>query len=397
MTSLKKGLEKKTNDIIRATKPSQILALNKELRSVDDIVMLTVGEPDFNTPEHIKQAAVQDILNNDSHYAPSRGTAALLSAAASYLKKKYQLDYDPDTDILATTGVTEAIFDVMKTLINSGDQIVIPQPTFPVYASAAKVCGGQIIDIATAEDGFLLTADKLKKVLDQNPRVKAVVIASPGNPTGAAYDQQQIQQLAQIISQHDVFLISDEIYSELVYDRIHVSFAKALPQQTILMNGISKSHAMTGYRVGIIAAPAEIISQIAVVHELIDTALPDVTMAAAAEAFSNGIDDAKSMRQEYKKRRDFLISAFKKMEIDFVHPDGAFYLFFKIPDYCDQNSLRSVRQIAQEARVGLTPGAGFGAEGYLRLSYAASMADLETAAARLEKFFVKEKEKITLS
>ncbi|MHA5113514.1 aminotransferase class I/II-fold pyridoxal phosphate-dependent enzyme [Oenococcus oeni] len=278
MPEVKKNLDKKTNSFVQGAKPSQILSLNKEFKKIDNIVLLTVGEPDFNTPEHIKKAAIADIQANDSHYGPSSGTPELLQSVADFLKN------------------------------------------------------------------------------------------------------------------HDIFVISDEIYSELTYDRPHSSFAAALLGQTILFNGVSKSHAMTGYRLGIIAGPQAIISQIAVIHQLITTALPDVVMAAATEAFSAGENDAATMRVEYKKRRDYLIDAFTKLDISFAYPDGAFYFFFKIPDYLEQDGFKLARQIAEEAKVGLTPGVAFGQAGYLRLSYAASLDQIKIAVNRLSEFFSKQKQ-----
>ncbi|MDN6900295.1 aminotransferase class I/II-fold pyridoxal phosphate-dependent enzyme [Oenococcus sicerae] len=392
MPEIRKNLDRMTNTFVQAAGPSEILALNQEFKSIDDIVLLTVGEPDFNTPEHIKQAAIADIAANDSHYAPSNGTADLLQNAATFLKHHYQLDYDPKSEILATLGVTEAINVSIKAILNPGDEIIIPEPTFPVYALAAKAFGAKVIHVPTAADGFILTVAKLTQTLIDHPQAKAIVLTTPGNPTGVSYTEEQIQSLAQVLKQHNVFVISDEIYSELTYDRPHASFAKALPEQTILFNGVSKSHAMTGYRVGIIAGPHALISQIAVVHQLITTTLPGVTMAAAAEAFGAGENDAESMRIAYKKRRDYLIESFTKLGLSFAYPDGAFYFFVKIPAYLQQDGFKLARQIAKEAKVGVTPGVAFGQSGYLRFSYATSLEKLQIAVSRLAGFLQAEKQ-----
>ncbi len=392
MPEVKKNLDKKTNSFVQGAKPSQIIFLNKEFKKIDNIVLLTVGEPDFNTPEHIKKAAIADIQANDSHYGPSSGTPELLQSVADFLKNHYHLNYDPATEIVNTLGVTEGICDTMKTILNPGDELIVPEPTFPVYAAAASAFGGKIVPVSTEESGFILTAEKLKQVLLAHPQAKAIVLTTPGNPTGVAYNEKQIQALVNVLKNHDIFVISDEIYSELTYDRPHSSFAAALPGQTILFNGVSKSHAMTGYRLGIIAGPQSIISQIAVIHQLITTALPDVVMAAATEAFSAGENDAATMRVEYKKRRDYLIDAFTKLDISFAYPDGAFYFFFKIPDYLEQDGFKLARQIAEEAKVGLTPGVAFGQAGYLRLSYAASLDQIKIAVNRLSEFFSKQKQ-----
>ncbi|MFT8470197.1 MAG: aminotransferase class I/II-fold pyridoxal phosphate-dependent enzyme [Oenococcus sp.] len=393
MPQVRKNLERLANTVVQGTKPSMILALNQEFKGIDDIVMLTIGEPDFNTPEHVKAAAVADIQADDSHYGPSKGTALLLKNAASFLKDRYGLDYDPKTELLTTIGVTEGIFDTMKTLLNPGDEVIIPQPTFPVYGAAATVCGAKVVPVPTVDDDFLLTPARLTAVLAEHPQAKAIVLASPGNPTGVAYSEAQIAALANVLKQHDIFVVSDEIYSELTYDRPHASFAKALPEQTILFNGVSKSHAMTGYRLGIIAAPAAIISQLAVIHELITTTQPNVVMAAGAEAFGPGENDAEAMRAEYKKRRAFLILAFDQMGLHYAYPDGAFYFFVKIPDYLEQDGFKLARQIAKEAKVGLTPGVAFGQAGYMRISYATSLAQLKVAAQRLSEFLKTQKAK----
>lgn len=389
MVELKSGLAATTIPLVQNGKPNAILAFSQEISTIPDVIKLTVGEPDFNTPEHIKQVGIESIANNESHYGPSNGTVALRENAATFLNSHYGTQYDAD-EIIATIGVTEAIYVTFKTILNAGDEVIIPTPNFPLYAGAITFVGGKVVNVNTTATDFKLTPDQLRETLAAHPNAKALVITSPGNPTGVIYSKSELEALVAVIRETNLFVVSDEIYSELVFDQNHVSLAALLPEQTILFNGVSKSHAMTGYRIGIIAAPADLIKQLAIVHQLIVTAPTNAAVAAAAEAFGAGADDAATtgMRVEYQRRRDALLAAVKTAGLTYAYPGGAFYLWFKAPaDGLQDWDL--VRDIAQKAKVGLIPGLAFGEDGrgWLRASYATRYEDVVEAGQRLVNYF----------
>lgn len=386
-THIKPSLDISTNQRLNGIKPSSILAFNEQISSIPDIIKLTVGEPDFNTPEHVKAAGIRSIENNESHYTSSSGRLDLRKAMADFLAKKYDVHYDPEKEIVATAGATGGIFSSLTALLNPGDEVIIPVPTFPLYIPITIMNGATPVFLDTSQTDFILKAELLDQTLKNHPKTKAVVLNFPNNPTGTTFDEDELRALADVLKKYEVFVISDEIYSELTYDQTHVSLAKLLPEQTILLNGVSKSHAMTGWRVGILAAPKELIPKIAMVHQFTVTNVTANAQAAALEALSVGIDDAKAMNLAYKKRRDFLLPQLKAMGIETSEPKGAFYLFCKIPDRFELNSFDFCVKLANEAKVAVIPGSCFPCgEGYFRLSYAASFENLKEAMERLKSF-----------
>ena len=376
------------NRAIAGIQPSDILAFNAEIANIPGIVRLTLGEPDFNTPEHVKQAAIRSIENNESHYAPSNGTPALRQAAANFLATKYDLHYDPATEVIVTAGATEGIYTALTSILNPGDEVLIPTPIFPLYIAVAQVNGAVPVFMDTSADGFVLTPEKLKATLAAHPKTKAVVLNFPSNPTGVTYRAADLQALAAVLADQPVFVLSDEIYSELTYGATHVSIAQYLPDQTILLNGVSKSHAMTGWRIGLMCAPKAITAQLGKIHQFTITSTTTNAQAAATEALAHGLDDGQQMKQEYQSRRDYLVAALDQIGFKSAKPEGAFYLFSKIPAGLPQDSMAFCRELAHEARVALIPGSSFGpgGEGYVRISYAASMADLKTAVERMTAY-----------
>lgn len=368
--------------------PSSILQFDKDVSQIPDIIKLTLGEPDFNTPDHVKKAGEASIEANHSHYTQSPGLPALRAAAAKFLAKKYGTDYDSETQILTTVGATGAIYSSLTAILNPGDEVIIPIPIFPLYIPIVKLNGATPVFIDTSKDGFKLTPEKLASTLAAHrDKVKAIVFNYPTNPTGVTYRQDELEKFVAILKQYDIFVISDEIYSELTYGQPHVSLGKLLPEQTLLINGVSKSHAMTGWRIGFIAGPAAVISKINMVHQFTVTAATTMSQEAALEAMQNGLDDGQDMKQEYLRRRDYLVAELNRLGMKTALPEGAFYAFAKIPERFGSDSFAFCRKLAQEAQVALIPGAAFPAgEGYVRISYAASMAKLETACQRLAKF-----------
>lgn len=382
-------LSDKMNKRVAALTPSSILTFNQRISKIPDIVKLTLGELDFNTPEHVKEAAIKAINDNESHYTNSRGTLGLRKAATNYLNKKYGVQYDPESQILITAGATGAIYSALTAMLNPGDTVIIPTPIFPLYIPIAMLGGAKPIFVDTSDNGFILSPEKLEQVIEENKdTVKAVILNYPTNPTGVTYHREDLQKLADVISKYDIFVLSDEIYSELTYDGTHVSMGSILPEQALVMNGVSKSHAMTGWRIGMICGPADVISEIGKVSEFTITSATTNAQAAAEEAFKNGMDDAAPMRKEYMKRRDLLIDGLSKAGFSCPNPNGAFYIFAKIPAGLNQDSVAFCNQLADEAKVAVIPGASFGpgGEGYVRISYAASEADLKEAVSRIQKF-----------
>lgn len=377
---MKKGLAEQ--------KPGQILAFAAYTNKISDIVKFTIGEPDFNTPEHIKKAAEASIANNHSHYAPSNGTPGLRKAAADFLAEKYGQKYDP-SEILITNGVTESIYDFLTAVLNPGDVVLVPTPIFPLYIGDALSMGATVEQIDTSDDGFKLTPVKLQAALDKyGDRVKALVMNYPTNPTGVMYSQAELDTLADVVRDKPIFVLADEIYSELNYDQPHASMEKTLHDQVVLMNGVSKAWAMTGYRIGVVAAPKPILDQLAKVHQAITTTEPTPMQDAAEEAFTNGKDDALPMKKEFQKRRDVLYDGLTKLGFECVKPKGAFYIFAKIPAGLEQDDTKFIYDLAEKGRVAVVAGSFFakGGEGHIRLSYAISMDNIKEGLKRLEKY-----------
>ncbi|WP_076634690.1 aminotransferase class I/II-fold pyridoxal phosphate-dependent enzyme [Lactiplantibacillus plantarum] len=382
------------NHEIAAIQPSDILAFNAEIANIPGIVRLTLGEPDFNTPEHVKQAAIESIEADESHYAPSNGTLALRTAAAEFLAAKYDVHYDPASEVIITAGATGGIYTALTSILNPGDEVLIPTPIFPLYIAIVKLSGATPVFMDTSDNGFVLSTDQLQTTLAAHPKTKAVVLNFPSNPTGVTYRHDDLKALAAVLADQPIFVLSDEIYSELTYGEPHESIANYLPTQTILLNGVSKSHAMTGWRIGIMCAPKAITAQLGKIHQFTVTSTTTNAQAAATEALKNGLDDAQVMKREYQERRDYLYDALNDLGFQSAKPEGAFYLFSKIPAGLPQNSMAFCRELAHEARVALIPGSSFGpgGEGYVRISYAASMADLKTAVTRLRTYVASKKQ-----
>lgn len=389
MPKLASELSQQVNQRLNQVGPSGIRAVDQKFSKVPGIIKLTLGEPDMNVPEHVKQAAIKSITENDSHYSPQKGTPYLRQGIHHYLKTSQNLDYDPETEIIATVGATEAVCATLLTILNPGDKVVIPTPAFPLYFPLVTIAGAETIQVDTSADGFVLTPEHLERVLaEAGDSVKAVLLNYPGNPTGVEYPQSTLEGLAKVIADHHLYVIADEIYSELTFGVDHFSIAKVIPERTILINGLSKSHAMTGYRMGYIAGPTEFIANATKMHAFMVTSPSNPAQAAAAEALNNGLDDPIVMREAYQKRRDFVQAAFAKMGLDMATPSGAFYAFVKIPAAYGQDDVRFAEDLAEKGKVGGVPGSAFGAggEGYIRFSYAASDAVLAEAMKRMAAF-----------
>ncbi|USS90957.1 aminotransferase class I/II-fold pyridoxal phosphate-dependent enzyme [Fructilactobacillus carniphilus] len=368
--------------------PSQIRSFSREIQDIPGLVSLNVGEPGFNTPEHVKQAAIDSIANNQSHYSPQNGWLELREAISNYLKKRYQMDYDPEAEVTVTDGATEALSSSFLATINPGDEVLIPMPGYPAYTSLVELAGGVPVGMDTSATEFKLTPEQLEDTLAAHPNAKELVLNYPTNPTGVSYTKEELEQLAKVVERHGLLVVDDEIYGELTYDIEHFSFAKILPENTILINGLSKSHAMTGYRLGYVAGPAAIVTNVNKVHGYLVTSPSNPAQYAAIEALNNGMEDPISMRKAYQERRDLMTTELRKLGFEVVTPEGAFYIFAKIPAQFSENSREFALRLAREAKVGVTPGSAFGeaGEGYLRLSYAADLDQIKLALDQMKTF-----------
>ncbi|USS87318.1 aminotransferase class I/II-fold pyridoxal phosphate-dependent enzyme [Fructilactobacillus hinvesii] len=388
MPELDQRLSEVYNHRLDTITPSQIRSFSREIQDIPGLVSLNVGEPGFNTPEHVKEAAIQSIANNQSHYSPQNGWLELREAISNYLNRRYQLDVDPDLEVTVTDGATEALSSSFLATINPGDEVLIPMPGYPAYTSLVELAGGVPVGMDTSATAFKLTPAQLEETLKDHPNAKELVLNYPNNPTGVSYTEAELQQLADVVAKHGLLVVDDEIYGELTYDIEHVSFAKLLPENTILINGLSKSHAMTGYRLGYVAGPAAIVKNVNKVHGYLVTSPSNPAQYAAIEALNNGMDDPIPMRKAYRERRDLMADTLRQLGFGVVTPEGAFYIFAKIPAQFSENSREFALRLAKEAKVGVTPGSAFGSagEGYLRLSYAADLDQIKQALAQIKTF-----------
>ena len=383
-------LSKRFNKNLNKIEVSMIRQFDQSISDIPDVLKLTLGEPDFATPKHIKEAAKRAIDADESHYTGMAGLLALRQAASTFVKEKYHLTYNPDNEILVTIGATEALSASLTAILEPGDKVLLPAPAYPGYEPVVNLVGAEVVEIDTRANDFVLTPEMLEEaILKEGEALKAVILNYPTNPTGVTYSRQQIKNLAEVLKKYPIFVISDEVYAELTYTgEFHVSIAEYLPDQTILISGLSKSHAMTGWRLGLLFAPAVLTAQLIKSHQYLVTAATTSVQFAAIEALTNGKDDALPMKEEYIKRRDYIIEKMEAMKFKIIKPDGAFYIFAKIPVAQGQDSFKFLQDFAKEKAVAFIPGVAFGkyGEGYLRISYAASMETIKEAMKRLKEF-----------
>ena len=383
-------LTKRFNKNLGKIEVSLIRQFDQSISSISGVLRLTLGEPDFTTPDHVKEAAKAAIDANESHYTGMSGLLELRQAASQFVKEKYNLSYDPETEILVTIGATEALSATLTAILEEGDKVLLPAPAYPGYEPIVNLVGAEIVEIDTTENDFVLTPEMLEKaILKQGNQLKAVILNYPANPTGVTYSREQMAALADVLKKYDVFVVCDEVYSELTYtEQPHVSIAEFLPEQTIVINGLSKSHAMTGWRLGFTFAPAAFTAQLIKSHQYLVTAANTMAQFAGVEALTAGKDDAEPMKREYIERRDYIIEKMTELGFKIIKPDGAFYIFAKIPAGYNQDSFAFLKDFAQKKAVAFIPGAAFGqyGEGYVRLSYAAGMDTIKEAMKRLKEY-----------
>ena len=383
-------LTKRFNKQLDKIQVSLIRQFDQAISEIPGVLRLTLGEPDFTTPDHVKEAAKRAIDQDQSYYTGMSGLLTLRQAASDFVKEKYQLDYNPENEILVTIGATEALSATLTAILEEGDKVLLPAPAYPGYEPIVNLVGAEIVEIDTTENGFVLTPEMLEKaILEQGDKLKAVILNYPANPTGITYSREQLEALAAVLRKYEIFVVCDEVYSELTYTgENHVSLGTMLRDQAIIINGLSKSHAMTGWRLGFIFAPANFTAQLIKSHQYLVTAANTMAQHAAVEALTAGKNDAEPMKKEYIQRRDYIIDKMTDLGFEIIKPDGAFYIFAKIPAGYNQDSFAFLKDFAQKRAVAFIPGAAFGqyGEGYVRLSYAASMGTIREAMKRLEEY-----------
>ncbi|MCM1156342.1 MAG: aminotransferase class I/II-fold pyridoxal phosphate-dependent enzyme [Roseburia sp.] len=375
-------------DKVVEIKPSGIRKFFDIVTEMDDVISLSVGEPDFDTPWHIRDEGIYSLEKGRTFYTSNAGLKELKEEIALYLKRKQGVEYDPKEEIFVTVGGSEAIDVAMRAMLNPGEEVLIPQPSFVSYEPCAVLAGGvPVIINLKPENEFRLTAQELEMAITD--KTKIVVLPFPNNPTGAIMEQKDLEEIADVIIKNDLFVISDEIYSELTYKEKHVSIVEILGMQerTVLINGFSKAYAMTGWRLGYACAPKEITTQMLKIHQFAIMCAPTTSQYAAVEALRNGDEDVVEMREAYNQRRRYLMHAFKEMKLECFEPFGAFYAFPCIKEF-GMTSDEFATRFLKEEKVAIVPGTAFGdcGEGFLRISYASSMENLKIAMERLADF-----------
>ncbi|MGX7091852.1 pyridoxal phosphate-dependent aminotransferase [Hutsoniella sourekii] len=376
------------NQWVQQAPGNSIRTFNDKISHIEGLMYFNIGEPDFATPEVIKEAAKAAIDADISGYAHSRGVLALRQAISNYLAKNYQLNYDADTDILVTTGSTEALMVATMGLLNPGEQLVVVEPNYVIYNTHAILAGGSTLPINTSQTGLKLDPDVLDQTLDQNPKAKALMLNYPSNPTGVTYDRQELEAIAEVCRKHDLYIITDEVYAVLTYSGHHVSIAEIAPERTLLINGNSKAHAMTGWRCGFLAGPSELIEALYPLHQAAVTCVTSFVQYGAIAAYEEADPDVERMYQSYDERRHLIYQGLTDLGLQALYPQGAFYLFVKVPDWFRGDDYEFCLALAHEAKLAVTPGQLFGesGRGYFRVSYASSLKDLKIFIQRFKEF-----------
>ncbi len=378
---------------VRTMQPSGIRKFFEMLGDRPDVISLTVGQPDFVTPYHIREAAIRSIENGKTWYTANLGMPALREQISAYLARRFSLSYDAEKEILVSVGGSEAIDIALRALIEPGDEVILPLPAFVCYAPLAELYGAVVKKVITKEENaYKITPQELRAAI--TPRTKLLILPYPNNPTGAILTRQELQALADVLRGTNVMVLSDEIYAELTYGMQHTSIAAidGMRERVILVSGFSKAWAMTGWRLGYLCAPREIVSQIYKIHQYGIMCAPTASQFAAIEAMKNGDEDVLRMTAEYNRRRIMILEAFREIGIQCFEPQGAFYVFPHIAPP-GQSSEQFCRRLLDEAGVAIVPGSAFGegGEGCARISYAYSVSHISQALERIASFMEKEK------
>lgn len=372
-------------------KPSGIRKFFDLLDEVKDVTSLTVGQPDFVTPWHIREAAIDSLRQGKTYYTGNAGLPNLKSAICGYMKRRFDLDYSAKDEVLVTVGGSEAIDIAIRTVINEGDEVIIPVPSFVCYGPIVSLAGGVPIYLPLSdESGFKLTLDRLKDAITD--KTKLLVLPFPNNPTGSILSKDELSAIADVLRDTNILILSDEIYAELTYGQKHVSIAsiEGMRERTIIASGFSKAFAMTGWRLGYTLAPREITSQMFKVHQYAIMCAPTTSQYAGIEAMTNADDDIEYMKAEYNRRRLFITKGLRDIGLDVFEPQGAFYVFPHIGEF-DMPSEEFCMRLLHEHGVAIVPGTAFGdcGEGYARISYAYSVKHIQTALEKMQDFVKK--------
>jgi aminotransferase len=381
-------MEHLINERVKNIEISGIRKFSNMVAGTEDMISLTIGQPDFPTPLHVKEAGKRSIDENFTSYTHNAGDIRLRKAASQFMKEKYNLSYQPESEIIVTIGASEAIDIAFRTILEEDSEVILPGPVYPGYEPIIKLCGAKPIYVDIREHEFRFTAEVIAPYITEHTR--CIVLPYPSNPTGVSLREDELSAIANLLAEKDIFILADEIYSELVYEQPHVSIASYLRDQTIVINGLSKSHAMTGWRIGFLYAPETICKHMLKVHQYNVTCATSIAQMAALEALTTGINDALPMRGAYLERRDYVFDRLSKMGLHAQKPDGAFYFFVKIP-FTEISSFDFCLSLAKEEKVAVVPGSAFSSygEGYFRLSFACSMETLEEGLNRIETYLKK--------
>ncbi len=381
-------MTKPLSDIVETIKPSGIRKFFDIVSEMKDAISLGVGEPDFDTPWHIRDEGIYALSKGKTFYTSNAGLKELREEICKYLKRTQNIEYNPLKEVIVTVGGSEAIDIGLRAIVNYGDEVIIPQPAYVSYEPCTILAGAKPVIInLKAENEFRLTAEELENAITD--KTKVLILPFPNNPTGAIMEREDLEKIAKIIIKHDLYVMSDEIYGELTYKGEHISIASiaGMKERTILINGFSKAYAMTGWRLGYACGPEAIIKQMTKIHQFAIMCAPTTSQYAAVEALKNGDEDVKMMRQAYNQRRRFLLNAFKEMNVKCFEPYGAFYVFPCIKEF-GMTSEEFATKFLEEEKVAAVPGNAFGesGEGYLRISYAYSLENLKIAMERFKRF-----------
>ncbi|MBO5261518.1 MAG: aminotransferase class I/II-fold pyridoxal phosphate-dependent enzyme [Clostridia bacterium] len=380
--------QKLLNKTVSQMKPSGIRKFFDMLSGMDDVVALTVGQPDFITPWHIREAAIESIEKGKTYYTSNAGTPELRLEISKYMKRRFNVDYQPQSEIFVTVGGSEAIDVAMRAILAPGDEVILPQPAFVRYEPIAQMQGATVVHINTKlENNFKVTAEEIKNAITD--KTKMLILPFPNNPTGAILTRDELEEIAKVLRGTNICVLSDEIYAELTYGMNHVSIAEidGMWERTIIASGFAKAYAMTGWRLGYICAPAPLTKEMLKIHQYAIMCASTASQFAAVEALRNGDEDVEYMRAEYNRRRVFLLEGLRKIGIECFEPEGAFYLYPNIGKF-GLSSEEFAERLLYEHKCAIVPGTAFGesGEGFARISYAYSLKHLKQALERIEAF-----------
>ncbi|MCD8501762.1 MAG: aminotransferase [Bacillaceae bacterium] len=378
----------RTSRLVNSIQPSGIESFFDLASSMDNIISLGVGEPDFVTPWNVREACIDSLERGFTAYTANAGLFQLRIEISNYMKERFRMSYEAKSEVLVTVGASEALDLALRAIVNPGDEVIVVEPTFVSYSPLVILAGGTPVSVGTTvENEFRLMAQQLRDAITE--KTKAIMLSFPNNPTGATMSKEDLKAIATIAIEHDLFVLSDEIYAELSYDSEHASIAELpnMKERTIIISGFSKAFAMTGWRLGFLLGPEDLVAAMLKIHQYTMMCAPTMAQYAAIEALQTGMDDVNKMVQSYKQRRNFMVKSFKEIGIDCHLPGGAFYVFPKI-EHSGLTSEQFAERLLMEERVAVVPGSVFGAggEGHIRCSYATSLDNLKESIVRIARF-----------